>query len=447
MMYRLLIVDDEPVIVNGLVQLFQENPDFELDICKAYSSSEALEIAKKTKLDILISDIRMPQKNGLQLVDEVVYYWPSCRVIFLTGYSEFDYVYEALRKNVENYILKTEGIDPIFQAVKEAIHKLEQENRLKLQQEKVQKHFQIAEPYLKKELMEAMLSGEALTSLLTHPLYAEVDFGIAVDRPAFFVMGRVDRLEVHQLKVLQSVQRIFDNHLPVSIVSEKAVFDGSVLVWLLQPDEDLLARFRDDHPETEMNWHGIASYMKGILELIQNECEEVLDTSVSFGISGNVMGKWDIIHLQVEAVRALIERRVVLGQKMVIVDFEKSTGYESALNISGDMKQDECKKLLIEQIHQFVHEHLSSDVSLTAIADEMHFNPSYLSRYYKQITGHNLLEYIQSTKLNVTIDLMMTTNLKLNEIAIRAGFDSPSYFTTFFKKMTGLSPQEYRNSR
>lgn len=46
-MYRLLIVDDEPVIVNGLVQLFQGNKDFELDICKAYSSGEALEIAKK----------------------------------------------------------------------------------------------------------------------------------------------------------------------------------------------------------------------------------------------------------------------------------------------------------------------------------------------------------------------------------------------------------------
>lgn len=58
-MYRLLIVDDEPVIVNGLVQLFQDNSEFELDIRKAYSSSEALEIAKKTKLDILVSDIRI----------------------------------------------------------------------------------------------------------------------------------------------------------------------------------------------------------------------------------------------------------------------------------------------------------------------------------------------------------------------------------------------------
>lgn len=444
-MYRLLIVDDEPVIVNGLVQLFQGNKDFELDICKAYSSGEALEIAKKTKLDILISDIRMPQKNGLQLVDEMVYYWPSCRVIFLTGYSEFNYVYEALKKNAENYILKTEGIEPIFQAVKEVIGKLEEEKRLRLQQEKAQRHIQIAEPYLKKELIEAMLSGEPLPSLLTQPIYADVDFGIAAERPSFFLVGHVDRLEVHNLKVLESVQRIFDNHLPASIVGEKAVYKGSSLVWLLQADEKLLGRFRGDQPDADVNGHGIASYMKGILELVQNECIEVLEASVSFGISGDLLGKWDTLQLQVEAIRAMIQKRAAFGQKMVIVDYEKSTGCES--DMSGEMKQEEFKQLLIEQIHRYVHNNLSNDVSLSAIAAEVHFNPSYLSRYYKQITGHNLLEYIQSTKMTVAIDLMRNTSLKLNEIASKAGFDSASYFTTFFRKMTGLSPQEYRNSQ
>ncbi|MGV2787817.1 response regulator, partial [Clostridium perfringens] len=147
------IVDDEPVIVNGLVQLFQEQTQLELDVCKAYSAKEALEIARRVKLDILVSDIRMPQKNGLQLIDEITYYWPHCRIIFLTGYSEFDYVHEALRKNVDNYILKTEGIDPIFQAVQVASSKLDEENRRRIQAEKAKVHFQIAEPLLKRELI------------------------------------------------------------------------------------------------------------------------------------------------------------------------------------------------------------------------------------------------------------------------------------------------------
>ncbi|MDQ6421349.1 response regulator [Paenibacillus sp. LHD-117] len=446
-MYRLLIVDDEPAIVNGLVQLFRENKEMELDVCKAYSSNEAIEIARKTKLDILISDIRMPQKDGLQLVDEIIYYWPSCRVIFLTGYSEFDYVFEAIRKNVQNYILKTEGIEPVFQEVKKAISKLEEDNRNRLHQEKAQLLIQMAEPIMKKELMESMLSGDSITSLLSQSRYAELDFQIAMDRPFFFLVGQVDRLEVHKIKALQSMQRIVDNHLPASIANEKVIYDGSVLVWLIQPAEELLKRFGSDPSDAESEARGFVSYMKGILELIQNECEDVLDTSVSFGISGNLLGKQDNIHLLVEAVRTMIHNRILLGQKVVIVDLEKSAGSEAARYISGGIRQDDSKKSLIEQIHHYIHEHLSGDVSLTAIADEMHFNPSYLSRYYKQITGHNLFDYIQSTKMNVAINLMMTTSLKLNEIAVKAGFDSPSYFTTFFKKMTGLSPQEYRNSR
>ncbi|UNK16152.1 response regulator [Paenibacillus sp. N3/727] len=445
-MYRLLIVDDEPVIVNGLVQLFQENREFELDICKAYSAGEALEIAKKTKLDILVSDIRMPQKNGLQLVDDIIYYWPLCRIIFLTGYSEFDYVYEAMRKHVDNYILKTEGIEPIFQAVKTAIGKLEEENGRRLQQERAQMHFQIAEPYLKKELMASMLSGESITTLLSHTHYANVEFLISLARPAFFLVGHVDRLEGHSSQILASVQRIFGNHLPSSIVSEKGIYDDRVLVWLLQPDEELLQKLQV-HQDTEYPWHGMVVYMKGILELVQTQCDELLGACVSFGISGNLLNIWDTIHLQVEAALAGIQRRASQGHNMVIVDLEKSGNQDDTLVQNNVVEQEDFKMLVIEQIHRFVEHNLSADVSLTSIADEVHFNPSYLSRYYKQMTGRNLQEYIQSTKLKVAIQLMEDKSLKLNEIAMQVGFDSHSYFTTFFKKKMGVSPLEYRNSK
>lgn len=49
-MYRLLIVDDEPIIADGMVQLFEDNEQYELDVCKAYSALEALEIVKKKKI-------------------------------------------------------------------------------------------------------------------------------------------------------------------------------------------------------------------------------------------------------------------------------------------------------------------------------------------------------------------------------------------------------------
>lgn len=443
-MYRLLIVDDEPVIANGLVQLLQDRQQFELDICKAYSADEALEIAQRTKLDILVSDIRMPKKNGLQLVDEIAYYWPSCRMIFLTGYSEFNYVYEAIRKNVDNYILKSEGVKPIFEAVRGAIVKLEEEHRNRLQQEKAQLHLRIVESLLKKELLESVLRGEELPALLREERYADLDFAIALDRPSFILIGHADQQEGITMKLLEAAGSILGKLLPPSIGCEYTFYDGHLIVWFLQPNAELVDRLRDEADGAE-NGHRVVAYLRGVLERVQNECEEILDVSMSFGISGNMMNRWGQTREQVEMIRSLIRRRVQLGQRMVIVDYERTTDKSSIQIKLAGIQQDAFKKGLLDQIHRYIEEHLAGDLSLTAIAEEVHLNPSYLSRYYKQISGHNLIEYIKSFKLESAIAMMSDPHLKLNEIALRVGFDSPSYFATFFKKMTGKSPQEYRN--
>jgi len=447
-MYRLLIVDDEPVIVNGLVLLFQDNTEFELEVCKAYSAKEALEMARKMKLDILVSDIRMPQMSGLQLVDEINYYWPHCRSILLTGYSEFDYVHEALRKKVDNYILKTEGIELIFEAVQRSIAKLDEENRRRIQEERARLHFEIAVPFLKQELLQRMAGGEDLLRLLCQPRYDEVHFRIVPEQPAFFLIGRMTLNEVNRAGELrQAVQRSFLNYLPPSFQCECSVMQDDVLFWMLQPGAELLGRFRGENTGTGAYWNSITMYMKGILELVQNECEELLGVAVSFGISDILEGSWDTAGQQYKKLSSLLKARAALGQTMIIVDLGRVNPDEEKIYEYGHMEQDEMKLFVVDQIQRYVNEHLSGDVSLTAIAEEVHFNPSYLSRFYKQAAGHNLLEYIQTKRLEGAIRLMQDTNLKLNEIATRVGFDSPSYFTTFFKKKMGVSPQEYRNTQ
>ena len=72
-----------------------------------------------------------------------------------------------------------------------------------------------------------------------------------------------------------------------------------------------------------------------------------------------------------------------LGQNMVIVDIEKAKELEDIGRDYDRFTQDDDMKFdVIDQIHNYILEHLSGDVSLTAIAEEVHFNPSYLSRYY-----------------------------------------------------------------
>jgi two-component system response regulator YesN len=86
-MYRLLVVDDVPIIVDGLSELLLEEETFDVEVYKAYSGIEALEILMKNKIDIVLSDIKMPYMEGIALLQEIKAQWPNCKVIFLTSYN------------------------------------------------------------------------------------------------------------------------------------------------------------------------------------------------------------------------------------------------------------------------------------------------------------------------------------------------------------------------
>ncbi|CAM4137141.1 response regulator [Paenibacillus alkaliterrae] len=554
-MYRLLIVDDEPAIVDGLMQHFQETDEFELDLCKAYSAFDALELVKKTKIDVVLSDIRMPGKTGLQLMDEILFYWPACRIIFLTGYSEFDYVYTAIQKNVDNYILKTEGLDTILAAIKQAIQRIDEESRNRTIVERAEKQMMLISPLMKKELFEALLSGETTSDIFTNGRFAEVGLNLQADQPVFMLMGKVDNWAeedsyTNKLDVLYSIKDMLTSQLPSLFRIEDIVHDHSILVWFIQLDPNT-DRFKGGNGQTE--WREIINYLKGILESVQNNSQDLLGVSLSFALSKEAF-EWDFMHKEFERLKNVLKRAMVLGQKMSIIDTGTSDSLLSMEADNGSLGMDEFPKLLgllekymdegddnhvvtsisaiiqnikhslasnylsgleryytfmlallshvnnlnmpdmlkddndfanliimehpmewesaetqlielgehicrikkeqhekgenllIERIHRFIQENLGGDLSLARIAEWVYFNPSYLSRFYKQATGRNLSEYINTAKAEAAAGLLESMQLKINEIALSLGFESPSYFTAFFKKMMGRTPQEYREN-
>lgn len=128
-MYRLLIADDEEIIVNGLYDIFSNLENLELDVYKAYSGEEAIQWLGRTRIDIALTDINMPEIDGLQLLDEIKKRWSWCRVIFLTGHSEFNYAYKAIQYSNVRYLLKTEGYDKIIKTVESVVQELKDENQ------------------------------------------------------------------------------------------------------------------------------------------------------------------------------------------------------------------------------------------------------------------------------------------------------------------------------
>lgn len=159
-MRRLLIVDDLPIIVDGLLELFQSTEHLELDVLKAYSGEEALRLMREGPVDIVISDIKMPGLEGIELLQIIQADWPACKVIFLTGYNDFHYIRSAMAYGGFDYILKVESDDKIIASVERALEKLEEEGKHLRMLERANRRMREALPLLQKEYIWDLLQGK-----------------------------------------------------------------------------------------------------------------------------------------------------------------------------------------------------------------------------------------------------------------------------------------------
>lgn len=132
-MYKVLIADDEIMIRRGLSKIIRwEQIGFEL-AGVAQNSREALDILQNTRVDVLLTDISMPEISGLELIRMAKELRPGIKTVVISGYSEFDYAVEAIKLKVENYILKPldpNNITEIFERLKMSLDQ-ERENQQK----------------------------------------------------------------------------------------------------------------------------------------------------------------------------------------------------------------------------------------------------------------------------------------------------------------------------
>ncbi|MEC0177079.1 response regulator [Paenibacillus favisporus] len=110
---KLLIVDDEPIILEGLVKVIKDAAPLGTEVREAGNAFEAIEVMKGFMPDVTVTDLHMPEKNGFELMEEAKGNGLCKRFIILTGYDEFEYVRRALRSGVVDYLLKPLDKDEI----------------------------------------------------------------------------------------------------------------------------------------------------------------------------------------------------------------------------------------------------------------------------------------------------------------------------------------------
>lgn len=116
--YKVLLVDDEEEVRNAIEQRINwEELGFEV-IGKAQNGVKAMEIAEKLQPDVVITDIKMPYMNGLELARNLKEENPGVRILILTGFDEFEYAKEAVHLEVEEYILKPINANELSECLK-----------------------------------------------------------------------------------------------------------------------------------------------------------------------------------------------------------------------------------------------------------------------------------------------------------------------------------------
>ncbi|MBB3108041.1 two-component system response regulator YesN [Paenibacillus phyllosphaerae] len=539
-MLRLLIVDDEDIITDGLYEVFHQWMPDNLDVCKAYSGKEALQWLRRTRIDIVLTDISMPGMSGLALSEEIRTYWPRCKIIFLTGYSEFDYAYQAIQMHSARYLLKTEGYGKVTEVVKEVIQEIQQSVRMsELVEQSLEQRYEL----------EYKAQGDYIRHLLleSHVLCKDQDgLGKEFDKlnihldpklPVVLVSGHLSYPNgmdySERSKLLSAVRMTWNSYLSERTRQIGIVHKHGELLWLIQPSEQAEEKF-DGH---------FTRYLQGTLELISDTCIESMDVAITFTISAEAC-EWVSITKQSERLRQLQQMMLADGLPLVITDRmeqddasgSKEEGqfvrkaemlaahleagrrerfYESMGEITGCMvhscanvqrnteayytialvllssinsgglhqqigdygklmRLDEHPSLkegiqylhqiadrildikhtgemekaasVIDRICEYIEAHLSEDLSLVRLAEINYFNPSYLSRFFKQEKGVNLSEYIDQCRLRKAKELLKESELKVREVSAFVGYEAAHSFTRFFKKSTGMTPQEYRDA-
>lgn len=275
-MHRLLVIDDEPYIVDWVYELLDQTGGMELDLYKAYSAREALDLMRRARIDIVMTDIRMPEMNGIELMKEIRQAWPACRVIFLTSYEEVEYLHAANRDGVK-YLMKTQSDKEIVDTVRKTLQELDSEVRREEIIEAARKQMKMIQPVMQREyLLNAIRDSEHFQ--VTDEDLKSLGFTLSAQDQVLVLIGRFD--DWYQTVTVQArafrittLQTIAASMLSARARHSFLTMDNEILAWLIQPLDALT------------DWDTLQFFVKESLESIQEQCRSSLETTFSFAIA------------------------------------------------------------------------------------------------------------------------------------------------------------------
>lgn len=506
-MNKVFIAEDEHLIRESLKRnINQLTEKLPIEVVGEASDGEvALSMILELQPDILVTDIRMPFMDGIELSQEVKQNIPDIQIIFISGFDEFTYAKAAIHLQVAEYLLKPIKFDELRESLEKVVSRLEQNK-----QPAVDDSYSLD---VKKNLfLNALFSNQ---STMSEALEGARQLKRKIAGKKFIVLlitNPINKNFADYERFREKMTRLFneDDSLLFSCLSSRFI-----KILLFHPDEDVLLQKADQvaltlYPELNSDESNLVVAIGNPVERI-SEIQKSYETAKSLLDYSLVQTKQPILHYQ-DFNRQLnqfqkdlhlkekIEEMTSQSRHLLIAEFiEMSDKSENPLlfrltmvnelNQLAAEKNDQMKdkfpipsptkistilsnpvqfrqyleqildflkktiidermgqyrELLDQAIHYIKQNFSDTELSLGSVADHINLSSSHFSTIFSQALGKTFVEYLTEQRLKEAKRLLANTDWKLSVIAAEIGYNDPNYFSYIFKRKEGLSPKEYR---
>ncbi len=506
---RIVIVEDEVRIREGIAKMIESQTEHVVQ-GKAVNGEEGLEMVLRFKPDLVITDVRMPKIDGLEMVKELYERKVPCHAVILSGYSEFEYARKAIRYGVDEYLLKPLDIDDI----KKTLEQVEQK--------------------IRREEMTNGTPGLHLRNLITG---AEKDLekncGILKDICGFPADGEYELFagyigsaeSLYREEAEQAVKELKEKYRELKLyyiyienmqkgyllgcgekgeeklaALEKSVYNRLILKYKDKPEKAIWTRKRFCCPEeiqdAARELDGLLTYAlvlhpDGWLDAGQAEqyrpqpfaaptpiyhqirnaiCREdmqKLNQGAEDFLEYMSKGHFEIGEIRkafiksyyligdtlqdIEPVRYqhLREKNLLRNLESAVTWHELESAYRDVIQaIEGARtKREDISNYVIKRALNYIREHYQEGLTQEEVASVLEITPEYLSTLFNREMGINFSAFLKQFRLSHAKRMLKGTDQKVYEIANAVGYSDPKYFQRVFKEEIGVSPGEYRQMK
>lgn len=480
-METLLIVEDEGQVRKELIRLVKQSNVKIGQILECGNGREAFELIRKTQVDLVFTDIRMPEMDGCELTEAISGMdYPEIKnkpkVVIISGFENFQCAVELLKYGARDYILKPAA----FEAVDDVLHRMDLE--ITREKKRLQEIDWVYRQHVRNLLKNEERENEEAWEILLHTFETrgilDKQYRLVLANPTekkfperynFFL----DKVNGDLYLIDEEEFENWKEAKPEGFCIGISLAHNSVCEIAQAYREALNARKTAFIKESEAEVYEEAEWEYEV-ELGQ-EIERFMQLFFTNKI--DVARKkfrnlcFEAKHQKTNPVR-LVEMAEDLTERLLKA-FEntcsKKTGARdcpipmNALNVETFMEDFdrwtvECQRA--QELHQerirkndkilqaleYIHENYQKDLNLAIVSNHISMNYSMFSNAFKKYTGVNFVNYLKDIRIREAKKLLEQTDKKIAEIGVQVGYGNDKHFMKTFKAICGVSPSEYRRS-